>query len=86
MNYIIIVILDDALKHVTFHGGGWHVAIEFAVEEVKSYTGPIYYRALMAQNRSLLGATNVSEGQRPNAAGGGPQQAAGANMDSSKPL
>ncbi len=40
--------LYDALQPVAFHGGGWQVTLEFAVEEAESYTGPVDYRALMA--------------------------------------
>jgi hypothetical protein len=85
INYIIIEVLDDALQPVTFHGGVWQVTLEFAVEEAEAYAGPVDYRALMAQNGSLLGGANVAADQRADAPGGGPQRAAGANRESNKP-
>ncbi len=83
--YIVMKILDDALQPVIFHGGVWQVTLEFAVEEAEAYVGPIDYRALMAQNGSLLGGANVAASQRPDAANGGPQRTAGANRESNKP-
>ncbi len=58
--------LDDALQPVTFHGGGWQVTLEFAVEEAESsYAGPVDYRALMAaQNGSVFGREVIAVGQR----------------------
>jgi hypothetical protein len=76
INYIIIEILDDAMEPVTFHWGVWQVTLEFTVEEAEAYAGPVDYRALMAQNGSLLGGADVKAGQRANVSGGGPQRAA----------
>jgi hypothetical protein len=77
IHYIIIEVLDDALQPVTFHGGGWQVTLEFDVEPAEAYSGPIDYRALMAENGSLLGGANLTASQRTNAARGGPQRAPG---------
>ena len=76
INYILIEILDDAQEPVTFHGGVWQVTLEIAVEEAEAYAGPVDYRALMAQNGSLLGGADNQPGQRLDASGGGPQRAA----------
>jgi len=63
------------LEPVTFHGGVWQVVLEFAVEEMEAYAGPIDYRVLMAQNGSLLGGANDATVQRADAPSGGPQRA-----------
>ena len=83
--YIIIEILDDDVEPVTFHGGEWQVAIEFAIEEAKSYDVPRDYRALMAQNGSLLGSANATAGQRADSPSGGRKRAAGVTRESIVP-
>ena len=58
---------------MTFHGGGWQVTLEFAVEEAKSYAGPVDYRALMAaQNGSFFGGEHIATGQHADATRGEP--------------
>ena len=60
--YIVIEVLDDDLQPVTFHGGGWQVTLEFAVEEAESYTGRVDYRSLMAtQNESFFGREKLRQ-------------------------
>jgi hypothetical protein len=61
------------------------MTLEFAVEEADEYAGPIDYRALMVQNGSLLGGTNVAAGERADAHGGGPRLAASTNRESNDP-
>ena len=86
IHYIIIEVLDDALQPVTFHGGGWQVTLEFAVEEAESYSGPVDYRALMAaQNGTLLGGENIAAGERANKTRGEPQRTAGPIREPSNP-
>ena len=50
VSYIIISVLDDDMRPVTFNGGSWSLTMEFAVVRADPYSQPADYRTLTSNN------------------------------------
>ena len=66
VSYIVISVLDDNMRPVTFNGGYWSLTMEFAVVRADPYSQPADYRTLTNNNGRPLGsAEDPPDDQRP---------------------
>ena len=56
VSYIIISVLDDDMRPVTFNGGSWSLTMEFAVVRADPYSQPADYRTLTSNNGGQVGS------------------------------
>ncbi len=65
VSYIIISVLDDDMRPVTFNGGSWSLTMEFAVVQADPYSQPADYRTITSNNGGQVGsAADPPDGQR----------------------
>jgi hypothetical protein len=64
VSYIIISVLDDDMRPVTFNGGAWSLTMEFAVVRVDPYSQPADYRSLSNNGGSLGSSADPPDNKR----------------------